>query len=137
MTLLECPHAQSHVSSPHRLPHICLSQMREKHRFQNKRFLFLKTSYRVSVNILDYPPRQITGSFFRTVMGQPWEELLDHSPRQFFGKSSLKFLSEPFSIFSFLLCHALTPNFLGCPGSYEMHYAISKPHMSMFQLSIY
>ena len=71
MILLECLHAQFHVSSPHRLPHTCLSQMREKHRFQNKRFLFLKTSYRVSVNILDYPLRRIAGSFFKTVMGPP------------------------------------------------------------------
>ena len=60
------------------------------------------------------------------------DELLDHSPRQFFGKSSLKFLSQPFLHFSFLLCHALTPNFLGCPGAYEMNYAISKPHMPIY-----
>ena len=66
-------------------------------------------------------------------------ELLDHSPRQFFGKSSLEI---PFTtifpfFFSFLSCHALTPNFLGCPGAYEMHYVISKPHMSIYQLCIY
>ena len=64
------------------------------------------------------------------------DELLDHSPRQYFGKSSLKFLSQPFSFF-FLSCHALTPNFLGFPSAYEMHYAISKPHMSIYQLCIY
>ena len=33
MILLECLHAQSRVSSPYRLIHTCLSQMREKHRF--------------------------------------------------------------------------------------------------------
>ena len=56
------------------------------------------------------------------------DELLDHSPRQFFGKSSLEMPFTTIFHFSFLLCHALTPNFLGCPGAYEMHYAISKPH---------
>ena len=33
------------------------------------------------------------------------DELLDHSPRQFFEKYSLKFLSQPFSIFLFF--HAM------------------------------
>ena len=68
---IHCLHAQSHVASPHRFPHTCLSQMREKHRFQNKRFLFLKTHYQVSINILDYHPRRISRSFFQTVMGSP------------------------------------------------------------------
>ena len=41
------------------------------------------------------------------------DELLDHSPRQFFGKSSLEI---PFTIiFHFLSCHALTPITLGSP----------------------
>ena len=60
------------------------------------------------------------------------DELLDHSPRQFFGKSSLKIPFTTIFHFSFLSCHALTSNFLGCPGAYEMHYAISKPHMSIY-----
>ena len=110
MILLECQHAQSHVSSPHQLPHTCLSQMLEKHRFQNKSFLFLKIHYQVSVNILDYPPSRIAGSFFSE---QSWvslrDELLDHSPRQFFEKSSLKFISQSFSLFFSFSCHALTP----------------------------
>ena len=60
MNLLECLHDQSHVPSPHRLPHICLSRMRVKiSNFQNKSFLFSKTHYRISVKILDYPPRRI------------------------------------------------------------------------------
>ena len=41
------------------------------------------------------------------------DELLDNSPRQFFGKSSLKI---PFpTIFLFLSCQALTPITLGSP----------------------
>ena len=59
---------------------------------------------------------------------QPWvslrDVLLDHSPRKFFGKSSLEIPSTTIFHFSFLSCHALTPNFLGYPGAYEMHYAI-------------
>ena len=72
---------------------------------------------------------------------QPWvslrDELLDHSLRQFFGKSSLEIPFTTTFHFSFLSCHALTPNFLGCPGAYEMHYAIFKPPMPIYQLCIY
>ena len=60
INLLECVHDQSHVPSPHQLPHICLSRMRVKiSSFQNKSFLFSKTHYRISVKILDYPPSRI------------------------------------------------------------------------------
>ena len=138
MILLECLHAQFHVSSPHRLSHTCLSQMREKHRFQNKRFLFSKTYYRVSVNILDYPSRRITGSFFRNSHGSAfemnyWTTLQGNSSENL----PLKFLSQPFFIFHFF--HAMHSHliFLGCPGAYEMHYAISKSHMLIYQLCIY
>ena len=65
------------------------------------------------------------------------DELLGHSPRQFFEKSSLEIPFTTTFHFSFFSCHALTPNFLGCPGAYEMCYAISKPHMSIYQLCIY
>ena len=64
------------------------------------------------------------------------DELLDHSPRQFFGKSSFKFVSQPFSLFFSFLCHALTPIVLGCPGSYGMHDANSKQFMLIY-LHIY
>ena len=100
--------------------------MFEKLRFRNKRFLFLKTLYRVSINILDYPPRRITGSLFRNSHGSAsemnyWTTLQGNSSENL----PLKFLSQPFFHFSFLSCHALTPNFIGCPSAYEMHYAIS------------
>ena len=66
------------------------------------------------------------------------DELLDNSLRQFFRKSSLKFLSQPFSFFfHFFSCHALTPIVLGCPGAYGMLYAISKQFMPIYQLCIY
>ena len=65
------------------------------------------------------------------------DELLDHSPRQFFGKSSLKFLSQPFSLFFSFSCHALTPIILGCPGVYGMHYVISKQSMLIYFTCIY
>ena len=110
-----------------------------KHSFRNKIFLFLKTSYRVSVNILDYLSRRITRSFFRNNHWSAsemncWTTLQDNPSENL----PLKFLSRQFSIFfSFLSCHALTPNFLGCPDAYEMHYAISKPHMPIYQLCIY
>ena len=77
-----------------------------KHHFQNKRFLFLKTYYRVSVKSI----------------GQPSEaNLLDKSLKQFMGSSDvncwtisqpnssenlpLKFLLQPFSfLYSFMSC---------------------------------
>ena len=106
MNLLECLHDQSHVPSPHRLPHICLIQMRVKiSSFQNKSFLFSKTHYQISVNTLDYPSSRIVGYFFETVMVFIQSDLLDNSPRQLFGKSSLKFLSQTFSfLFHFMSC---------------------------------
>ena len=109
-----------------------------KYSFQNKRFLFLKTSYRVSINILDYPPRRIAGSFFQNSHGSAsemncWTTLQGNSSENL----PLKFLSQPFFHFSFLSCHALTPNFLGCPGAYGMQYAISKQFMLMYQACNY
>ena len=105
MILLECLHARSHFSSPHRLPHTCLSQMRVKLQFFKQKFLFSKTQYRVLVNTLDY----LRGELLDISPKQSWvllrDELLDNSPRQFSGKSSLKFLSQSFSIFHFF--HAM------------------------------
>ena len=65
------------------------------------------------------------------------DKLLDHFPRQFFGKSSLEILFTTIFHFLFLLCHALTPNFLGCLGAYEMHYVISKQFMLIYKSCIY
>ena len=42
MILLECPHAQSHVSSSHRLPHTCLSQMQAKIEFSKQKLFVLE-----------------------------------------------------------------------------------------------
>ena len=106
MILLECLHAQSHVSSPHRLPHTCLRQMRVKIQFSKQKFLFSKTYYRVLVKFI----------------GQTSEaNLLDNPQKQFMGPSDMncwtisqynspenlpsKFLSQTFSfLFSFMLC---------------------------------
>ena len=44
MILLECLHGQSHVSSPHRLPHICLGQMRAKIRFSKRKLFVLENT---------------------------------------------------------------------------------------------
>ena len=134
MILLECLHdMDENVTHPFPLlePSLtpsCIPKPNvRKYYFQNKRFLFSKTYYQVSVKSI----------------GQPSEvNLLDNSLKQFLGSSDvncwtisqpnspenlpLKFLSRPFSFFYFLSCHALTPTILGCPGAYGMHYAISK-----------
>ena len=109
MILLECLHAQSHVSSPHRLPHICLSQMRVKSQFSKQKLFVLE-------NLLPS---------FGKIIGQPSEEnLLDNPPKQFMGPSDLncwtisqhnspenlplKFLSQTFFIFfHFRVMHSL------------------------------
>ena len=59
------------------------------------------------------------------------DEPLDNSPRKFFGISSLKFLSQPFSFFFFHVMHSHLI-ILGCPGAYGMHYAISKQFMLIY-----
>ena len=100
MILLECLHAQSHVSSPHRLPHTCLSQMRAKIQFSKQKIFVLE-------NVLPSFGKDIglhsEANCWIIFLKQSWvslrDELLDHSLRQFFGKSSLKSLSQPFSLF--------------------------------------
>ena len=115
-------------STPSHLPKPCM----RKYRFQNKSFLFSKTHYRGSVKILDYPPSRIAEYRSETVMVLIRSDLLDDSPRQIFGKSSVEI---PFTImfhFCFISCHALTPNFLGCLGAHGKHYAISKLLMLIY-----
>ena len=106
MILLECLHAQSHVSSPHRLPHTCLSQMRVKSQFSKQNLFVLE-------NLL---PR------FGKHIGLPSEaNLLDNLFKQFMAPSNVncwtisqlnspenlpsKFLSQTF--FLFILFHVM------------------------------
>ena len=65
--------------------------------------------------------------------------MLDNPPKQFMGPSdvncwtisqhnslenlSSKFLLQTFFTFISFSCYALTPNILGCPNAYGMHYA--------------
>ena len=62
--------------------------------FTKQKILFSKASYRVLVNILDYPPRRIAGSFFRNSHGSAsemncWTTLQGNSSENL----PLKFLS--------------------------------------------
>ena len=106
MILLECLHAQTHVSSPHRLPHTCLRKMQVRIKFSKQKLFVLENSL----------PN------FSKYIGLPSEEnLLDNSPKQFMGPSDVncwtisqhnsqenlpsKFLSQTFSfLFSFMSC---------------------------------
>ena len=101
------------------------------HCFQNKKVFVLE-------NILPSFGKiywtNLRGELLSNSSKQSWvhlrDELLDNSPRQFFGKSSFEI---PFTtIFVFLSCHAYAPIILGCPGAYEMHYAISIQHMLIY-----
>ena len=127
MNLLECLHAQTHVSSPHRLPHTCLSQ------YASKNIQFSQQKFFVLENLLP--------SFGKIIWTTLRGELLDNSPKQSWSSSEVicwtslpgnssenlpsKLLSQTFS-FCFISCLALTPNILGCPSAYGMHYANSK-----------
>ena len=87
---------------------------------------------------IELPPE---ANFWVIFPKQSWvslrDDLLDNSQRQCFGKSSIEIPFTTIFHFSFLSCHVLTPNFLGCPDAYGMHHAISKPHMPIYQLCIY
>ena len=113
MIPLECLHdMDENVTHPFPLlePSLTPSRMPKpnvrKYYFQNKRFLFSKTYYRVSVKSIGQPSKA---------------NLLDSSPKQFMGSSDvncwtisqpnspenlpLKFLSQSFSVlFSFMSC---------------------------------
>ena len=109
MILLECLHAQSHVSSSHRLPHTRLSQMRVKIQFSKQNIFVLE-------NLL---PR--FGKYF----GLPFEvNMLDNLSKQFMSPSDVncwtisqhnssenlpsKFLSQTFfPFFHFRVMHSL------------------------------
>ena len=131
MILLEYLHAQSYVSSRHRLPHTFLSQMRVKSQFSKQKLFLLE-------NLL---PR------FDKHIGLPSEaNLFDNLPKQFMGPSNVncwkisqhnslenlssKFPSQYFP-FYFLSCHALTPNILGCPSAYECIMPIPTTHANI------
>ena len=133
MYLLECLHDQSHVPSPHRLPHICLSRMRVKiSSFQNKSFLFSKTYYRISVKVLDYPLRRMC---WRTFLNNSWAPPMCNfwtiSQHNSSENHPLKFLSQTFSfLFHFMSC--THPNILGFPSAYGMHDANSNTFMLIY-----
>ena len=142
MFLLKCLHEMDeNVTHPFPFlePSLTSSRMPKpsvrKHYFQNKKLLFSKTYYRVSVKSIGQPSEVNCWVILRNSHGPLRRELLDNSPKQFFGKSSFEILFT--TIFLFLSCHALTPIFLGCPGAYEMHYAILIQHMSIYHSCIY
>ena len=87
----------------------------------------------------------IYNNFYYKILGYFWgvtvnlrDELLDNSPRQFFGKIFLKIhfiIVFIFLLFSFMSCtHTYH---LGCPGAYGMHYVISKIFMLIYFTCIY
>ena len=142
MFLLKCLHEMDeNATHPFPLlePSLTPSRMPKpsmrKHCFQNKRSLFSKTYYRVSVKSIGQPSEVNFWVILQNSHGPLRRELLDNSPKQFFGKYSFE---SPFTtIFLFISCHALTPIFLGCPSAYEMHYAIFIQHMPIYHSCIY
>ena len=123
MILLKCLHVQSHVSSPHLLPHTCLTQMQVKIQFSKQKLFVLENllpSFGIYIrlsseaNMLDNPPKKFMGPSDVNC----WIISQHNSPKNL----PSKFLSQYFP-FCFLSCHVPTPNILGCPSAYGIHYA--------------
>ena len=107
MILLECLHdMDENVTHPFPLlePSLTPSRMPKPN---VRKTLFSKQNIFVLENILPSFGKIYWTTFRGELLGNPpkqsWvrlrDELLDNSLRQFFGKSSLKFLSQPFSFF--------------------------------------
>ena len=137
MILLECLHAQSHVSSPHRLPHTCFSQMRVKSQFSKQKLFFLENLLPRFDKYIGLPSEANCWITLRNIMVLIRSDLLDDSPRKFFGKSSFEIPFTNIFPFYFLSCHALTPNILGCPDAYGMHYANPNKLILIYKTCIY
>ena len=137
MIQVECLHAQSHVSSPHRFPHTCLSQMRVKLQFSKQKLFVLENTLPSFGKHIGLPSEANCRIIFPNSHGSASEMNCGPISKKFFGKSSLKFLSQPFSLFFSFSCHALTPIILGCLGAYGMHYVNSKIFMLIYFTCIY
>ena len=107
MILLECLHdMDDNATHPFPLlePSLTPSRMPKPN---VRKILFSKQKVFVLENILPsfgkYIGQPSEANCWVIFLKQSWvhlrNELLDNSPRQFFGKSSLKFLSQPFSFF--------------------------------------
>ena len=109
MILLECLHAQSYVSSPHRLPHTCLSQMGVKSQFSKQKLLVLENllprfgkhiGLPSDANLFDNLPKQFMGPFDVNC----WT-ISQHNPPE---NLPLKFISQTFFLFIFFhVMHSL------------------------------
>ena len=77
----------------------------------------------------------LQGELLGNYLKQSWvrlrDELLDNSPRQLFGKSSLKFLSQPFSFFfHFVSCtHAYRSRVPWCIWNALCHFQTIHPNI--------
>ena len=100
MNLLECLHAQSHVPSPHRLPHICLSRMRVKYPvFKTKAFC----SRKLTTEFRQIHWTTLRGELLDNTLKQSWSssEVICWTTLQGNSSENLpsKFLSQKFSFF--------------------------------------
>ena len=118
--------------------HMPKPNVRKIYSFQNKRFLFSETYYRVSLKSIGQPSEANCWVILRnshrfasemncwtTLQGNSSENLPRNSFHNHFHFSFIFF------------CHALTPIILGCPDAYGMHYAISKQFMLIYFRCIY
>ena len=132
MNLLECLHDQSHVSSPHRLPHICLSRMRVKSHFSKQKLFVIENTLPSFGKILDNPPRRICWITFRNNSWAPPTCIVGQSPNTILRKIFRRNSFHKHFHFCFISCYALTTNILGCLSAYGMHDANSNTFMLIY-----
>ena len=106
MILLECLHAQSHISSPHRLPHTCLSQMRVKIQFSKQKLFVLENLLPRFGKYIGLPSEaNLLVNLLKLFMGpfdvNCWTISQHNSPENLLSK----FISQTF--FFFILFHVM------------------------------
>ena len=109
MILLECLHAQSHVSSPQRLPHTCLSQMRVKLQFSKQKLFVLENTLPSFGKYIGLPSEANCWIFLQNSHGSTSEMTVGQLFKAILRKI---FLEIPFTIIfiflSFLMSCTLT-----------------------------
>ena len=138
MILFECLHAQSHVSSPHRPPHTCLSQMRAKIQFSKQKLFVLENTLPNFGKYIGLPSEENCWIIFPNSHGSASEMNCWTTLQAFLWKIFLKIPFTTVFIFLSISFMSCTHTYhLGCLGAYGMHYVISKILMLIYSTCIY
>ena len=110
MILLECLQAQSHVSSPHRLLHTCLSQMRAKINFSKQKLFVLENTLLSFDKYIGLPSEVNCWIIFSNSHWSASEINVGPLSKEILQKILFEIPFTTIFIFlSILSCHVLTP----------------------------